>query len=101
MYFLIEVPELAARIAQKELALDPDGEAENVGKEQSAVERDALEIVVQDETAPRHQEVQLVHRPEAEREKDERGDEDGISEHGTPNLRGSHGQPQCVPRSSA
>ncbi len=49
MDLLIEVPELAACVAQEELALDPDGEAEDVGEEQSAVERDALEVAVQDE----------------------------------------------------
>jgi hypothetical protein len=42
VYFLVEMPEFAARIAQKELALDPDGEAEKIGEEQSAVKRDAL-----------------------------------------------------------
>src|ERR1700728_3209314 len=71
---LIEVPELAACVAQEKLALDPDGKAEEVDEEQSAVKRDALEVAVQDEIAPRHEEVQLVHRPEAEREKNQRGD---------------------------
>jgi hypothetical protein len=33
--------------------------------------------------------VQLVHRPEAERKKDERGDEDGIGDHWCPFRRDS------------
>jgi hypothetical protein len=49
MYLLVEMPEFAAGVAQEELALDPDGEAEDVGEEQSAVKRDALEVAVQDE----------------------------------------------------
>lgn len=78
MNLLVEMFEFAARVAQEESAFDPDGEAENVGEEQSAVERDALEVLVEDETAPRNQEAQLMAEPEAERKKDQRGDEDGI-----------------------
>ncbi len=51
MYLLIEVSEFASGIAEEELALDPDGEAEQVGKKQSAIDRDALEVAVQDEAA--------------------------------------------------
>jgi hypothetical protein len=81
VYLLIEVTELATCIAQEELALDPDGEAEDVGEEQSAVKRDALEVAVYDQAAPRSEEVQRVHRPEAEREKNQRGDEGGVGDH--------------------
>ena len=101
MYLLVEVFEFAPGISQEELALDPDGEAENVGEEQSSIDRDALEVAVQDEAAPRHKEMQLVHEPETEREEDERGEENGISEHECLNLRGLHGRLRYVLRSSA
>src|ERR1019366_9030616 len=81
VYRLVEVLEFAACVAQEELALDPDGEAEDVGKEQGAVECDALRILVQDQAAPRHEEVQFVHKAEAERKKDQGSDEDGVGEH--------------------
>lgn len=92
VYLLVEVFEFAARVAQEELAFNPDGEAEDVGEEQSAVKRDALEVAMQDEVAPRREEVQGVHEPEAEREEEKRSDEDSVGEHGvssrTPGLRG-------------
>ncbi len=53
MDLLVEMAELPPGVTQEELALDPDGEAEQVGEEQSAVKRDALEILVQGEAAPR------------------------------------------------
>ncbi len=59
MDLLIEVPELAACVAEEELALDPDSEAKDVGKEQSAVERDALKMVVKDKAAPGSEEAQM------------------------------------------
>ena len=82
MYLLVEVFEFAAGVAQEELALDPDGEAEDVGEEQSAVQRDVLEVAMQDQAAPRHKEMQGVHQPEAERKKEKRSDEDSVGEHG-------------------
>ena len=33
VYLLVEVFEFAARVAQEELAFNPDGEAEDVGEE--------------------------------------------------------------------
>lgn len=87
MYLLIKVFEFAARVAQEEFALDPDGEAEDIGEEQSAVKRDAFEIVVQDETAPWNQEAQLRAQPEAECKKDQRGDKNGVGDHRYPFRR--------------
>ncbi len=78
MYLLVEVFELASGITKEELAFDPDREAEKVGEEQSAVDRDGLPVLVEDQIAPRNQEAQLVHQPEAEREEDERGDEGSV-----------------------
>ena len=75
MYLLVEVFEFAAGVSQEELAFDPDGEAEDVGEEQSAVEGDALKMMVEDEAAPWSEEAQLIAQPEAECEKDKRGDE--------------------------
>lgn len=82
MNLLVEMFEFAAGIAQEELSLDPNGEAEEIGEEQSAVERDALEVAMQDEAAPRSEKMQFVHQSKTEREKDESGDKDGIGKHG-------------------
>ena len=82
MDLLIEVLELAASVAQEELALDPDGQAEDIGEEQSAVKRDAPEIVVQDERAPWGEKDELPRHPEDEREKEQCGDKDSVSDHG-------------------
>jgi hypothetical protein len=81
MDFLIEMSEFAACIAEEELALDPYGEAEDIGEQQSAVQCDAMEVVVQDEVAPRHKEVQLVHGPEAEHKENKSGYKDGVGDH--------------------
>ena len=89
MYLLIEVFEFSACIAEKEFAFDPDGEAKDVGEKQRAVCCDRLQVRVQDEAAPRHEEVHLTHQPETEREKDQRGDEDGIRDHMHPFHRDS------------
>jgi hypothetical protein len=48
MDLLVEMPELATGISQEELAFNPDGQAEQVGEEQSTVESDALEVGVED-----------------------------------------------------
>jgi hypothetical protein len=61
VYLLVKVFELASGVAEKELAFDPDGEAEKVGEEQSAVKSDALEIAMQDQAAPGSEEMQFVH----------------------------------------
>lgn len=81
MNLLVEMFEFAACIAQEELALNPNGEAEDVGEEQSAIERDALEIAVKDQAAPRSEEVERVHEPETQREEEKRGDENGVGKH--------------------
>jgi len=87
MDLLIEMAELAARVAQKEFPLDPDGEAEDVGEEQSAVKRDALEVVVQDQVASGREELHLAREPEAEREEDQRGNKCSIGDHLCPFCR--------------
>ncbi len=46
MYLLVEVFEFAARIAEEELAFDPDGETENVGEKQRAVCSNRLQVRV-------------------------------------------------------
>ena len=86
MYLLIEVFEFAAGVPQEELAFDPDGEAEDVGEEQSRVERDALKVAVEDEAAPRSEEEELIAQPEPKCEKDQRSDEDGIGDQSVPFL---------------
>ncbi len=81
MNLLIEMFELATGIAEEEFALDPDGEAEEIGEEQSAVKRDALEVAMQDEAAPGSEKMQLVHQAETQRKENQRSDEDGVGEH--------------------
>ena len=81
MYLPIEVFEFSSGIAQEELALDPDGEAEDVGKEKRAVKRDALEVMVKYQVAPRSQEVERVREPESKCKEKERSDEDSIGKH--------------------
>ena len=81
MYLPIKVFEFASGVAKEKLALDPNGEAEDVGEEQRAVKRDALEVAVNDQVAPRSEKVQRVREPESKRKKLERSDEDGIGKH--------------------
>jgi hypothetical protein len=40
-----------------------------------------MQVAVEDQAAPRHKEMHLVHQAEAKREKDQRGNEDSISDH--------------------
>ncbi len=42
---------------------------------------------MQDEAAPRSEEMQFVHQSKAKREKNQRSDEDSVSKHVTPNLQ--------------
>ncbi len=68
MYLLVEMPEFAARIAQEELALDPDGQAEKIGEEQSAVKRNALKTGMGNEacaTGRRKRSSWLSQKPSA------------------------------------
>ena len=58
MYLPIKMFEFATGIAQKELALDPDGEAEDVGEEKTAVKRDAPEVTVKYQVPPWSKEVE-------------------------------------------
>jgi hypothetical protein len=61
MYLLIEVFEFSSGVAQPELALDPYGESENVGKEQKAIKEDVAPVFVPEQCAPRDEETQLAH----------------------------------------
>ncbi|NYF91374.1 hypothetical protein RBB79_17255 [Tunturiibacter empetritectus] len=83
---LIEMPELATGISEEELTLDPDGDAKDVGEEQSAVKRDALKIVMKNEAAPGSEEAQFRAQPESEREKDQSGNEYSVGEHWVPSA---------------
>jgi hypothetical protein len=76
--------ELASGVAQEELALDPNGQAEKVGKEQSAIKRDAPEIAVQNQAAPGSEKMQFVHQAEPKRKKDKSGDKNCVGDHGIP-----------------
>ena len=78
MDLLVKMSEFAARIAKEELALHPDREPKDVREKQRAIHRNVSEIVVHDEAAPRRKEMQLLHEPEPEREKNQGGDEDGV-----------------------
>ena len=40
MYLPIKMFQFASGVAQEKLALDPDGEAKDVGEEQNAIERE-------------------------------------------------------------
>ncbi|MBW4026533.1 MAG: hypothetical protein HIU93_03965 [Acidobacteria bacterium] len=94
MDLLVEVFEFAACVAQEELAFDPDGEAEDVCKEQRAIERDAAEVLVQDQAAPGREKAKLAAQPKAERKKDQRGDKDGIGDH--ERYQGTFSRNECA-----
>jgi hypothetical protein len=75
---LVEMGELAPSVAQEELALDPDSESQNVHEQQCRVGCDGLPVTMEDQAAPGHEELQLVHQTKAQREKNQRGDKNGI-----------------------
>ena len=81
MYLPIKMFEFASGVAKEKLALDPNGEAEDVGEEQRAVKRDALEVAVNDQVAPRSEKVQRVREPESKSQEEQRSDEDGVGKH--------------------
>ena len=81
VYLPIEVFQFASGVAQEKLALNPDGEAEDVGEEQRAVKRDALEVAMNYQVAPRSEKVQRVRKPESKCEEEERSDEDSVGKH--------------------
>src|SRR5712691_2435001 len=85
MYLLIEVFEFSSGIAQPELALDPNGQAENIGEEQKAIEEDSAPVFVPEQGAPADEETQLAHEGKRQRQKNDNCDKDCVSQHGNSN----------------
>ena len=81
MYLPIKMFEFASGVAKEKLALDPDGEAEDVGEEQRAVKRDALEVAMNYQVAPRCEKVQRMREPKSECKEKESRDEDSVGKH--------------------
>src|ERR1700730_16682761 len=82
MYLLIEVFEFSSGVAQPELAFDSNGQAENVGEEQEAIEEDAAPVFVPEQGTPGDEETQLAHERKRQRQKDDNCYEDCVSQHG-------------------
>jgi hypothetical protein len=81
--FLIEVFEFPSGIAQPELALDPDGQAENVAEEQKAIEEDAAPVFVPEQSTPGDEETQLADERKRQRQKNHYCDKDCVGQHGS------------------
>ena len=73
----IDIIQRAARVVD-ELVI---GVAKNTGKG-PLFDTKARVKMVENEVAPRGQEAQLLAQPKAEREEDQRGDKDGVGDHG-------------------
>src|SRR5882762_10425499 len=84
-------------IAQPELALDPDGQAENVAEAQKAIEEDAAPVFVPEQSTPGDEETQLAHERKRQRQKNHYCDKDCVASTATPIsrqslLRGKNGE---------
>src|SRR6185437_1614246 len=84
---LIEVFEFSSGVAQEELALDPDSEAQDIGKEQPAVESDLLAVTVNEQKTPGNEKAEFASQPDSKREKDQCGNKNCIGQHVFPFCR--------------